>query len=95
MDESSASQCFAALGHQHRLQILQLLVESYPKRLSVSELGGQVGLKGATLTHHLGFLRNANLSVASYEGKYICHQANCERVQELIDYLDQRVCKRG
>ena len=95
MDILKITAALAALGHEHRLRIYHLLVEFGLDGLSVSEIGEQVGLQGATLNFHLNQLKQANLVIARKEGRQIFHVVDYEFMHEIVGYLTENCCKKG
>ncbi|MEO0645484.1 MAG: helix-turn-helix domain-containing protein, partial [Cyanobacteria bacterium J06650_10] len=48
----SMADTFAALGQPSRLRIVRLLLSAYPKGLPAGEIQKELGIAGATLSHH-------------------------------------------
>lgn len=74
-------QTFKALGDPTRRAILERL-RGGP--LTAGELGAGLGLTGATISHHLACLREANLVSDRREGKYIYYELNTTVVDDLL-----------
>ena len=87
-----AAQCFAALGSEQRLQVLQALVAAGPDGLPAGALAARVGLGASTLTHHLRFLAQAGLIDQRKEGRSVISTAAFDRVHRLSDYLLLNCC---
>ncbi|WP_143249386.1 ArsR family transcriptional regulator [Anaerostipes faecalis] len=46
-------------------------------------------MTGATISHHLSILKNANLITAEKKGKYIYYELNLSVLEEIIGWLQQ------
>lgn len=90
-----AAQCFAALGSEQRLAVLQTLVAAGPKGLSAGVLAERVNIGASTLTHHLRFLTQAGLVVQYRSGRSVISSAAFERVRVLSDYLLLNCCAQA
>jgi len=89
----TAAQAFAALGSEQRLSVLRSLVRAGPAGLSMGALGTATGITGATLTHHLRFLRQAGLVEQARQGRsVICAAVAYEQVQALSRFLVANCC---
>lgn len=88
-----AASSFAALGSEHRLHVLKVLVRAGPDGLSIGELGNRSGVTGSTLTHHVKILTQAGLVMQTKNGRQIiCAAVAYDRVRELSDYLLTACC---
>lgn len=87
-----AAQCFAALGSEQRLSVLQALVAAGPAGLSAGDLTGRTGIGGSTLTHHLRFLTQSGLVRQERRGRQIISRAHYARVEALSAYLLHNCC---
>ncbi|MEM8788829.1 MAG: metalloregulator ArsR/SmtB family transcription factor [Pseudomonadota bacterium] len=92
LDQAEAAQCFAALGSEQRLAVLQTLVAAGPDGLPAGVLAQRVGLGASTLTHHLRFLSQSGLVVQRKEGRSVLSSAAFERVEQLSAYLLLNCC---
>ena len=77
---------FKALSDPTRRQILQMLRSG---RKSAGEIGEQIGLTGATISHHLNVLKGAGLVSDEREGKYIYYTLDTSVVEDLMAWLMQ------
>ena len=86
---------FSAMGTEARLRIMQLLLSSHPEGLVVSEIQGELGIPGSTLSHHLDKLKNEGLVRVRREGTYLWYTANTEALQEVLGFLYAECCTRN
>jgi DNA-binding transcriptional ArsR family regulator len=87
-----AAQCFAALGSEQRLSVLQALVAAGPDGLAAGALAARTGIAGSTLTHHLRFLSQAGLIRQEKRGRQIVSSADFARVEQVSRYLLLNCC---
>jgi len=88
----AASQ-FAALGSEHRLSVLRILVRAGPEGLPIGALGERCGITASTLTHHMKILAAAGLVKQKKQGRsIICAAAEYEVMRALSDYLLSECC---
>lgn len=75
---------FKALSDSTRRKILNLLKEG---SLSAGEIGEHFDMTGATISHHLNILKEANLVTVQREGKYLYYELNLSVFEEIISWL--------
>ena len=92
MNEDTAAEALAALGHPARLQTFRLLVKAGHDGLKVGDIAAHLGMPGATLTHHLSSLVQAGLVTQERQGRQIVNRADFERMQQLIGFLSEECC---
>ena len=80
-----------ALGHGHRLEILELLAQG---ELSVEALAARAGLSIANASQHLRLMRQAGLLASRREGKRILYRLSDPAVLDLVAAL-HRVGERN
>ena len=73
-----------ALGHQHRLELLELLAQG---ERSVEALAEHCGLPIANVSQHLQHLRRAGLVVGRRDGKYVRYRLSGSEVVTLLSAL--------
>lgn len=86
---------FSAMGTEPRLRIMQLLLSAHPEGLVVGEIQEELEIPNSTLSHHLDKLRTEGLVEIKREGTFLRHTANCEALQELLQFLYAECCTRN
>ena len=94
MDNLTASDAFAALGHESRLAILRFLVECGSEGADASTLSAELGIPWTTLSHHLDHLKRSGLVEAEKQGRRVVHTASFRTVKSLSTFLLQNCCIR-
>ncbi len=74
-----------ALCDETRQRILEILQDNGEK--CVTELVGAFNLSQPTISHHLNFLKQANLVLTRKEGKQVYYRANKENIMECCGIL--------
>ena len=88
-----AAQCFAALGSEHRLSVLRMLVRAGPEGLPMGILAERCGIGASTLTHHVRFLSDAGLVQQNRVGRsIICAAISHSAVADLARFLMSECC---
>jgi len=80
----SYQETFKALSDKTRREILTLLRVG---PLSVGEIGEHFNISGATLSHHLSILRQADLIIDSKKGKFIYYELNTTVLDDIIVWI--------
>ena len=75
---------FKALSDRNRRQILDLLKRG---PMTAGEIGEHFPVSGATMSHHLSILKDAELILDDRQGKYIYYELNTSVVEELISWV--------
>lgn len=86
---------FSAMGTEARLRIMQLLLSAHPEGLVVGEIQEELDIPNSTLSHHLDKLRNEGLVNVRRESTFLHYTANCEALQELLQFLYAECCTRN
>lgn len=86
---------FSAMGTEPRLRIMQLLLSAHPEGLVVGEIQEELEIPNSTLSHHLDKLRAEGLVNVQREGTFLRYTANCEALQELLQFLYAECCTRN
>lgn len=86
---------FSAMGAEPRLRIMQLLLSAHPEGLVVSDIQNEVEIPNSTLSHHLDKLRTEDLVQVRRVGTFLHYTANCEALQELLQFLYAECCTRN
>ena len=82
---------FKALADPTRRQILELLAE---RDLTAGEIAERFPVAFASVSHHLGVLREAGLVASEREGQFIRYRLNTTVYQDVVRYL-MNVVKGG
>lgn len=77
-------QTFKALSDPTRRAILELLRKG---RLTAGEIGAQFDMTGATVSHHLATLKDAELVLDEKVGKYIYYDLNTSVVEDVLTWV--------
>ena len=80
----SFANTFKALSHPVRREILDLLKMG---KMSAGEIADQFELTGATISHHLSVLKQADLVVESREKNFIYYELNTSVLEEMMVWL--------
>jgi DNA-binding transcriptional ArsR family regulator len=86
---------FSAMGTEPRLRIMQLLLSAHPEGLVVGEIQDELDIPNSTLSHHLEKLKTEGLVEVQREGTFLRCTANCEALQELLQFLYAECCTRN
>ena len=80
----SFANTFKALSHPVRREILDLLKMG---KMSAGEIADQFELTGATISHHLSVLKQADLVVESREKNFIYYELNTSVLEDMMVWL--------
>ena len=86
---------FSAMGTEHRLRIMQLLLAAHPDGLVVTEIQEELEIPNSTLSHHLDKLRNEDLVQVRRESTFLRYTANTEALREILQFLYAECCTRN
>lgn len=75
---------FKALSDPTRRSILDLLKEG---SMSAGDIGKHFFMTGATVSHHLAVLKEANLICDEKEGKFIYYELNMSVLDEILGWV--------
>lgn len=84
-----------AIGTEHRLRIMQLLLSAHPAGMVVGEIQAELGITAPNLSHHLDKLKNEELVNVKREGSFLRCTANTDAIQELLAFLLSECCSRN
>ena len=88
----SITNTFKALSHPVRREILDLLKMG---KMSAGEIADQFELTGATISHHLNVLKQADLVVETREKNFIYYELNTSVLEDMMVWLaDLKESKR-
>ncbi|MEL6552956.1 MAG: metalloregulator ArsR/SmtB family transcription factor [Cyanobacteria bacterium J06621_11] len=91
----SMADTFAALGQPSRLRIVRLLLSAYPKGLPAGEIQKELGIAGATLSHHLDKLRQVGIVTSEKDRQWIWYSVQEKSLTQLLDFLFEECCTRN
>ncbi len=77
-------QTFKALSDPTRREILRLLRDG---EMSAGDLSSHFSSTGATISHHLSILRDAELILDEKRGKYIYYELNLSVLDEILEWI--------
>lgn len=80
----SFTNTFKALSHPVRRAILDLLKMG---KMSAGEIANQFELTGATISHHLSVLKQADLVVERREKNFIYYELNTSVLEDMMVWL--------
>ena len=86
---------FSAMGTEPRLRIMQLLLSAHPEGLVVGDIQDELEIPNSTLSHHLDKLKSEGLVCVQRESTFMRYTANCEALQELLQFLYSECCTRN
>ncbi len=75
---------FKALSDPTRREILDLLRSG---TMSVGDIGKHFDISGATLSHHLMILRQADLIIDNKKGKFIFYELNTTVLDDILVWI--------
>ncbi len=75
---------FKALSDPTRREILSLLKSG---SMSVGDIGKHFNISGATLSHHLTILRQADLIIDDKKGKFIYYELNTSVLDDILVWI--------
>ncbi|PXX50470.1 ArsR/SmtB family transcription factor [Aquitalea magnusonii] len=93
MELLTAAEILAAIGHETRLAIFRLLVETGPDGLYASAIGERLGIAPATLSFHLSHLSRVGLIDGQRESRFIRYAANFSTMDGLLAFLTSNCCQ--
>ena len=94
-DVSRYADMLAAMGTEPRLRIMRLLLSAHPHGMVVGEIGGELGMVGSSLSHHLEKLKHEGLVSVKRERTFLRYSANSEALQDLLGFLYAECCTRN
>ena len=73
-----------AVSDPTRREILNMLKEG---KKSAGEIGEHFNMTGATISHHLSVLKDAELILDEREGKFIYYELNMTVLDEILNWI--------
>lgn len=93
MEKSDALVALAALSHESRLDVFRLLVQAGRAGMPAGRIAEALGLPSATLSFHLGHLKQAGLVAARRDGRSLIYAAEYDAMNGLLAYLTENCCQ--
>ncbi len=93
MNLVTSAKRLAGLGHEHRLEIFQLLVQAGDDGMTVGELQAVTGRPASTLAFHLRELVASDLVTQQKEGRMVRCRVNYQALDEVLQFVKQDCCK--
>ena len=87
MDKTWIVRSLAALAHEHRLGIFQLLAKAGPSGLPAGKISDTLGIGPTNTSFHLKELDRAGLLRGTRDGRYIHYAIEGEAMRELLAAL--------
>ena len=85
MEYEKNSELLKAMGHPIRLKIIENLMRN---ECNVKEVMSILKIPQATVSQHLGILKNRGIVVSRKEGVRTCYSIVEEKVRNIIDILN-------
>lgn len=79
----TAAKFFFALGHQRRIRIIDVLTD-HPNGLSFEALEGEALILGASLSHHLRFLKDAGIVQRKIKDRYSIYRLDTAYLEMML-----------
>jgi Predicted transcriptional regulators len=92
MENTEATDVFAALSQSTRLETFRLLMEHEPEGLPAGEVARRLGVPQNTMSSHLAILTRAGLIDSERQSRSIIYRAVVDRVRELTSFLVRDCC---
>ncbi len=87
-----AINAFAALSQETRLKVFKILIEYGQSGTAAGTISDRLSIPHNTLSFHLSHLTQAGLITARKQGRSMIYAANCDAIEDLIDYLRENCC---
>ncbi|WP_110656499.1 ArsR/SmtB family transcription factor [Salinicola halimionae] len=92
MDITIATQSFAALSQETRLQAYRLLVRHEPEGLPAGEIARQLSVPHNTMSAHLSVLARAGWVMSRRQSRSIIYRADLSHMKETVRFLVHDCC---
>lgn len=90
--KSKFAKTFAALGHEKRLGILELLLKKLPTAPTFGEVQVSTKIPPSTLAHHLAEMEQANILVRKTNGTSTSLHLDLNYLQSILSSLMDQCC---
>ncbi len=95
MELEIASQGFAAVGSEPRLEVVLALVRAGPDGLTIGEIQERLKIPASTLAHHIRFLSAAGLVTQEKQGRSVVNRAAYDQLEALAGFLLRECCQES
>ncbi|MAM62102.1 metalloregulator ArsR/SmtB family transcription factor [Maritimibacter sp. UBA3975] len=92
MTPALAAAGFAAIGSEHRLDVLKTLVRAGEDGLNIAAIQERTGIAQSTLAHHLKSLVGGGLVSQEKRGRETINRAEYEQLRLLAAYILEACC---
>lgn len=92
MDRTECIRILKALSDDTRIKIFEILRGG---KLCGCEILASLNISQPTLSHHMKVLCECGIVLAEKEWKWSYYSINCEKLNELIDYLGDTKCRNS
>ena len=92
MDKITATNAFAALSQQTRLDVFRLLIKAGNSGLLSGEMGEKLGVRQNTMSTNLNILLRAGLIRNERQGRSVRYFADMDGIGNLLSFLLQDCC---
>lgn len=83
----AASEMLKAIAHPIRITIVGMLNDE--KKMSVTEIYGQLKIEQAVASHHLSILKNKGVLISEREGKNCYYSLKHQRLSQIVACIDK------
>lgn len=82
---------FQAISDPTRREVLKLLKKG---ELNVGEIHQHFEMSGASLSHHLNVLKQAELVLSEKRGQYVVYSLNTTVVQDILEWVYELIDRK-
>lgn len=93
MKDKTAITMLSALAQEHRLRIFRMLVKAGPSGMASMEIAEAVGIGPTGASFHLKELEQADLLIATRQGRYIRYSVHIDAMRRFLTYLTEDCCQ--
>jgi DNA-binding transcriptional ArsR family regulator len=93
MNAAIIAKRLASLGHENRLELFQVLVQSGHSGLTISELQAALDRPASTVAFHLRELVQADLVTQEKEVRSVRCKANYAALNEVLQFVQLNCCQ--
>lgn len=92
MDVEECAKIFKALGEETRIKIFEMLRCG---KMCACNLLDKFNISQPTLSHHMKILCDCKIVNAEKDWKWTHYSINCEKLDELLEFMSNTACKRN